>query len=165
MLINFTAYIKKFEKQGEKTGWTYIEIPASEAHKLNPGVKTSYRVKGSLDTIEIEQIALLPMGGGDFIMPLNLSLRKKIGKKQGYSVQVKLHVDTANYKFSDDFITCLEDEPKAMQYYNSLPLSHQKYFSKWIETAKTIETKRITMCVKALSQKQGFAEMLRANKK
>ena len=33
-MIHFTTIIKKFNDQGEKTGWTYIEIPATIAEKL-----------------------------------------------------------------------------------------------------------------------------------
>jgi uncharacterized protein YdeI (YjbR/CyaY-like superfamily) len=45
--------------------------------------------------------------------------------------------------------------------------SHQKYFSKWIESAKTAQTKtkRILMAVTALGQGKGYPEMIRMNKK
>ncbi|HQV55523.1 MAG TPA: YdeI/OmpD-associated family protein, partial [Chitinophagaceae bacterium] len=45
--------------------------------------------------------------------------------------------------------------------------SHQKYFSKWIDAAKTEPTKvkRITMAVNALAKKVGYPEMIRAAKK
>jgi hypothetical protein len=45
-MIKFTATLLKFDKQGEKTGWTYIEIPADLAQKLKPGNKKIFRVKG-----------------------------------------------------------------------------------------------------------------------
>ena len=80
-MIKFNATIKKFAQQGEKTGWTYIELPAAVAEKLQPGKKQSFRVKGSLDAFVIKGIALIPMGGGDFILPLNASIRKGVKKK------------------------------------------------------------------------------------
>jgi len=63
-------------------------------------------------------------------------------------------------------VACLNDEPKALAYFNTLPKGHQNYFSKWIEAAKTIETKtkRITMAVIALAKQMGYPEMIRANK-
>ncbi|MBC8173390.1 MAG: DUF1905 domain-containing protein [Chitinophagales bacterium] len=166
-MVQFTTVIQKFEKQGEKTGWTYITIPAEVAKKLNPKQKTSFPVKGKLDNYIFKQVALLPMGGGDFIMPLKAEIRKAIGKRSGYSVNVKLELDTTPFQFSEDFIECLNDEPKALAHFKSMPLSHQKYYSKWIDTAKTIETKskRIVMAVKSLAIKQDFGEMLRENKK
>lgn len=75
-MIEFKVVIEKFSKQGEKTGWTYIEISSEIAQKLKPGNKKTFRVKGFLDNFYFEGIALLPMGGGNFIMPLNASHRK-----------------------------------------------------------------------------------------
>ena len=42
-MIKFTATIQKFASQGEKTGWTYIVIPAELAQQLSPGNKKSFR--------------------------------------------------------------------------------------------------------------------------
>ena len=92
-MIKFTATIHKFEKQGEKTGWTYIGIPADIAQKLKPGNKKSFRVKGKLDNFKIDGIALLPMGGGSFIMALNAAMRKGIRKKHGAMLEVQLAED------------------------------------------------------------------------
>ena len=52
-MISWTATIKKFDKQGEKTGWTYIEVPAELANKLQPGNKKGFRVKGRLDNYHL----------------------------------------------------------------------------------------------------------------
>ena len=82
-MVLFSTTIHKFDKQGEKTGWTYLEIPADIAQQLVPGNKKSFRVKGKLDNHSIKGVALLPMGGGTFIMPLNSAMRKGIGKRQG----------------------------------------------------------------------------------
>ncbi len=82
-MIKFTTTINRFDKQGEKTGWTYIEISASQAKKINQEVKVGYRVKGKLDNFSFEKTALLPMGEGRFIMPLKAAIRKFIGKRQG----------------------------------------------------------------------------------
>jgi uncharacterized protein YdeI (YjbR/CyaY-like superfamily) len=62
---------------------------------------------------------------------------------------------------------CMADEPVALQFFKTLPGSHQKYFSKWIDSAKTVETKarRIAWAVTALAKKQGYGEMLRSHKK
>jgi hypothetical protein len=60
-MVSFNTTIEKFNKQGEKTGWTYLMIPSKVANKLNPGVKKSYRVKGKLDEFAISKTALVPM--------------------------------------------------------------------------------------------------------
>ncbi|HEY6502487.1 MAG TPA: YdeI/OmpD-associated family protein [Chitinophagaceae bacterium] len=165
--VSFTATIHKFEKQGEKTGWTYIEIPAEMAQKLKPGNKKSFRVKGKLDSYKISGIALLPMGGGAFVMALNAAMRKGFGKKHGAMLKVQLEEDKDEFRFNTDFMDCLADEPAAMNFFKTLAGSHQRYFSKWIDSAKTVETKakRIAWAVTALSKKQGYGEMLRSHNK
>ncbi len=152
---------------GEKTGWTYIKISAAQAQKLNPGKKTGYRVKGTLDQHPIQRTALLPMGEGAFILPLNAKMRKAIGKEMDDRLTVSLEVDGRTIPPSSDFMKCLKDDARAMAHFKTLPGAHQRYFSKWIEEAKTIgtKTKRITMAVIALGLGQGYPEMIRANQK
>jgi hypothetical protein len=112
-MVTFTATIKQFAEQGEKTGWTYIEIPADIAQELMPGNKKSFRVKGKLDQFAIAGMALLPMGAGNFILPLNASMRKGTHKKKGGMLKVQLAIDTKPLAAPAGFIECLEDEPKA----------------------------------------------------
>lgn len=166
-MISFTATIHKFDKKGEKTGWNYIEISASQAKKLKPDTKTSFRVKGKLDQFTIKQIALIPMGNGKFIIPFNATMRKGTGKKHGDSVKVSLELDESKFVMNDDFIACLNDDPQANTFFKTLTAGHQRYFSKWIDSAKTssTKTKRIVMAVNALARNMGFPEMLREEKR
>jgi len=163
--VQFTATIHRFEKMGEKTGWTYFEVPPDLAQKLKPGNRKEFKVKGKLDAHSIKRVSLLPMGGGLFIFVLNAALRKAIGKKHGAIVKVQLTEDNSEFVFNKDFIECLDDEPKAKIFFQSLTGSHQRYFSKWIDDAKTEPTKvkRITLAVNALAKKLGYPEMLRAS--
>ncbi|HEY4798915.1 MAG TPA: YdeI/OmpD-associated family protein [Bacteroidia bacterium] len=165
-MIHFTTTILKFEKMGEKTGWSYIEIHADLAQKLKPGNKKSFTVKGKLDNYSFSKTSLLPMGEGKFIMPLKASLRKSIGKEHGAIVKVEMEEDKSKFVFNKDFMACLQDEPLALNYFRQLPGSHQKYFSKWIDGAKTDTTKanRIAQAVNSLSKEKGFAEMMRSLK-
>lgn len=166
-MIQFKTQIQKFKKQGEKTGWTYILIPQKLAHELNPGIKKSFRVKGCFDDYEFDAMTLLPMGEGDFIIPIKADVRKKIAKRAGETLDVTLSLQTKSYEIDIEFMECLNDEPAAISYFNTLPGSHRNYFSKWIESAKTTPTKakRIAMAVNALAKKWGYAEMMRAQKK
>ena len=165
-MVKFTATILKFGEQGEKTGWTYITIPAEIALQLLPDNKKSFRVKGKLDEHVIRGVALLPMGEGAFIMALNAALRKEIGKKKGHLLEVQLELDRAPYQVNKTLMDCLKDEPKALDHFESLPTAHKNYFSKWIESAKTTptSTKRITMTVNAMLKKMTFPEMLHSAK-
>jgi len=166
-MISFLTTIQKFDKKGEKTGWTYIEISSTQANKLKPNTKVAFRVKGSLDSHSISQVATIPMGEGNFILAINGVMRKAIGKKQGDKIKVTLEADDSKIILSPDLMTCLKDDPVALAAFKKLPGSHQKYFSRWIESAKTstTKTKRIVMTITALSKKMDFGTMLRANKK
>jgi hypothetical protein len=53
-MIIFDAIIKRFQTHAEKTGWTYIIIPAAVAGQLKPGTRLTFRVKGKLDEVRIE---------------------------------------------------------------------------------------------------------------
>ena len=119
---------------------------------------------GLLDQHPVQKKALLPMGEGKFILPLNLSMRRAIGKGAGDNLTVQMEEDRRDITPSADFMKCLRDEPRALAHFKSLPGAHQRYFSKWIEEAKTIhtKTKRITMAVIALASNQGFPEMMRS---
>lgn len=165
-MVKFTAPIKKFASHGEKTGWTYIDVPPDIAERLKPKNKKSFRVKGKLDNCIIKGIALLPAGGGAFIMALNKLIRKCIGKGKGAILEVQIEPDPEMYVLNADFVTCLADEPSARLFFSKLTRSHQNYFSKWIDSAKTDQTrtKRIAITINALSRKMGFGEMLRSQR-
>lgn len=162
-MVNYTTRILRFAEMGEKTGWMYIEVPAHIAKKLNPGQKKSYRVKGKFDNYSIEKIALMPMGEGLFIIPFNAVMRKGTGKKVGAMLKVSLELDKRTLPINPELLACLADEPEALKFFNSLPRSHQGYFSKWIDTAKTEATKakRIAESVNGLLLHKNFGAMLR----
>jgi hypothetical protein len=166
-MVRFTTTILQFAEQGEKTGWYYINIPADIAAELKPGNKKSFRVKGRLDNYAISAVALLPMGGGSFIMPFNAAMRKGTGKRKGAMLQVQLSVDNKPLELNPELMACLADEPVALSFFNSFPKSIQHYFSKWIDSAKTepTRTKRIAQTVSALSRRMNFTEMMRSLKK
>ena len=166
MIIHETV-ISKFHKKGEKSGWTYVEIPAFISEKINPGIKKIYRIKGKTDDTDFSGISIYPMGEGNFIMPLNSSLRKKLSKGIGEKITLFLEVDTEIKPLDEEFLCILKEEPKAYEKYFLLSPSHQKYFSNWIASAKTMSTKaeRIAKSINALLLNQSFGEMLRSNKK
>jgi len=162
-MIKFTTIIQQFNEQGEKTGWTYITIPANLAQQLKPGNKKSFRVKGKLDTHPIAGVSLMPMGEGNFIMAINATMRKGIKKRKGAQLNVQLEADDKLPELSKELLECLEDEPVALEHFNSLTRGHRKYFSDWILSAKTepTRTKRLAQAVDALSKKFDFGMMIR----
>ncbi len=166
-MVKFKTIVKKFDKQGEKTGWTYVEFSQKIAQQLKPGNKRSFRVKGTIDEYKISAVALIPMGEGDFIMALNATMRKAIRKRAGDIVMLQVETDNEVLKISPALMECLADEPEAAAFFNSLPGSHQQYFSRWIESAKTdaTKTKRIAMAINAFSKKLGYSQMMQLQKK
>lgn len=162
-MVTFEAVVKKDIKNGEKAGWTYVEVPYEIAQIINPGVKTVYRVKGTIENVEIRQIALNPMGEGNYILPLNSQIRKKLPKIESKKLTISLEKETEELPLNIDLLSSIELEPVAQQLFESYSKSHKRYFSNWIETAKTRETKekRIMMCLFALTNNMDFGQMIR----
>lgn len=161
-MVTYTATIDKFGDKGEKTGWTYIEVPVEIALQLKPGNKKSFRVKGKLDAFAIAAVALIPMGEGKFILPLNGAMRKGTRKKKGDKLKVQLTIDNQELMPSPAFLECLADEPAAEVFFNSLPRGHRNYFIKWMAGVKTEEavSKRMAQAINALARKMDFVNMV-----
>ena len=167
-MVEFNTIILQFADQGEKTGWSYIDIPANLAQQLKPGNKKSFRVKGMLDGAAVQGMALMPMGGGNFIMALKADVRKAIHKNAGAVLHVAIEEDLDfRIEMPDDLRECFEFEPEALDFFNSLPKYHREYFIKWIDGAKTNETraKRIINTVNAMLRKWDYGQMVRAMKR
>lgn len=149
---------------GEKTGWSYIRVPAKIAQELKPGNKRSFRVKGKLDDHPISGMALIPMGEGDFIMALKASIRKAIRKQKGDALEVQIEVDKKEIAPPKELVDCLADEPEAQRYFKSLPKSHQNWYGNWVKSAKTEGTRarRIAQVVDGMVKRMSFREMLLA---
>lgn len=127
------------------------------------GNRQSFRVKGKLDAVAVKQLALMPVGEGDFILPLNAQLRKKLGKRKGETLLLQLEEDKSEKIISPDLMECLHDAPEALVNFSKLPRSHQQYYSNWIESAKTPETKakRIVQALNGLTKGFHYGEMIR----
>lgn len=166
-MVHFTTTILQFDEAGDKTGWTYIHIPPDIAEQLKPAWKKSFRVKGRLDKYPIRGIALIPHGGGSFIMAINATMRKGIKKRKGAMLDVQLQEDKTPQLLSPEMMECLRDEPEALAFFQTLAPSHQAYFSKWIESAKTevTRTQRIAQTINGLSRKMSYGELIRSLKK
>lgn len=165
-MVRFTTTIQRFGEMGEKTGWTYILIPTALAQEMMPGNKKSFRVKGHLDGYPIRQVAVMPWGDGSFLLAINAEMRKATGKGQGAEMQVELEVDSSPILPPEELLECLEQEPDAMAYWESISGAHRNYFIKHIESAKTVETrsKRVAASLNALLQRMDYGQMIRAEK-
>lgn len=165
-MVTFTTTIQRDDRSKEKMGWSYIIIPRTHATKLAGGSRLGFRVKGSIDSYPLNRTSVLPMGDGTFMLPVNGTMRKALGKGRGDKVKLALEPDKRKRELSKDLMASLADEPAALEFFNTLPMSHRQYFSVWIESAKTVETKtrRIVTSVIALGKKKGYGEMIRESR-
>lgn len=166
-MITFEAEILKFGNKGEKTGWSYIEIDRDSAEELKPGFRKSFRVKGKIDHLSIQGLALTPMGEGCFILALKAAFRKQLKKEEGSMVQVVLEEDV-DFKIDlpEDLEICLSEDPIWLEHFLALAKSHRNYFINWINQAKTepTRTKRIALTVEAMEKQLDFGAMIRMDK-
>lgn len=139
----------KLQRFQAKGGWTYISLPG-----ITPAKGKAFgqlKVKGSIDGCEFEQYQLMPLGNGDLFLPVNINIRKKIGKKEGDTVKLVLFEDNAPLKIPSELLLCLQDEPKAYEIFMKLSEGYQKEFINWIYAAKREET-RVTRMAAMISK-------------
>lgn len=162
----FKATIQKFSSKGEKTGWTYVEIPPDILKKLKLKSKQGFRIKGVIDDVKFEKLATYPIGEGNYIIAINSELKRKLGKKEGAMVSVKFEIDEAGALKSPELISCLQEDKIAKKHFDSLLLSHQNYFHRYVASARGKDTKagRIVNVINAMYKKQDFGEMIRSLK-
>lgn len=164
-MVIFESEIERFERMGEKTGWTFVFVPAAIADQIKSGTRKSYRIRGKLDRVAISGLALTPMGEGNFIIALKGSLRKQLGKKEGDKLQLELEEDKDfKVEMPADLELCLMEEKHCLENFLKMPPSHQHYYINWLNTAKTEPTrvKRLTKIVMAMDQQMDFAQMLKS---
>lgn len=135
-LVNKKYLLEKFPGKG---GWTFARIPDITKSKKTPfGWK---KVKGSIDGYEINKYHLMPMGNGKLFLPVKGEIRKKIKKQAGDQVHVILFPDNDPFEIPEEILLCLQDEPEALRFFNSLSESERKFYIQWITSAKREETK------------------------
>ncbi len=127
------------QRMSGKGGWSYIEIKEiSPDHKAHFGM---VRVKGSIDSYELKQYNLMPMGNGNLFLPVKAEIRKKIKKEAGDLVHVILYLDASPLVIPQELIDCLNEYPEAMKFYERLTQSEKRLFLNWVYSAKQEDTK------------------------
>jgi hypothetical protein len=135
-----------------KGGWTYVVID-----EIKPDKRQKFgwvQVKGSIDGFEIKQYKLMPMGDGNLFLPVRAEIRKKIRKQAGDMVHVILDLDNSAVEVPEEFAACLEDDPKAKKFFQSLSDSEKRLYILWIYSAKKEETRvdRIAQSINKLHE-------------
>lgn len=82
----------------------------------------------------------MPNNNGLFL-PVKAEIRKHSKKKEGDKVHVILFTDNEPLDIPEEMLLCLQDEPKAFSFFNSISESEQKFYIQWVYSAKKEETK------------------------
>lgn len=152
-LVNKKYLLEKYPGKG---GWTYALIP--EILQDKNAHFGWVKVKGSIDGYEIRKYNLMPMGKGRLFLPVKVEIRKKIKKEAGDFVHIILYPDHDALIVPEQILLCLQDEPDAFDFFNSLNENEKQKYTGWIISAKNENTQveRITKTIERLLQKKKF---------
>jgi hypothetical protein len=154
-LVNKEYILERYPGKG---GWTYARIPEILQDKKAPFGWV--KVKGSIDGFEIRKYHLMPMGNGGLFLPVKAEIRKAIKKQEGDYVRVILYPDNEPLEVPEEMLLCLQDEPEALKFFNSLTESERKFYIQWVYSAKKEETKvdRLVKTINRLLNKKKLYE-------
>ena len=149
-LVNKKYLLEKYPGKG---GWTYAAIPEvlQDKHAHFGWVK----VRGFIDTYEIKNFHLMPIGNGKLFLPVKSEIRRKIGKKVGDWVTVILYADNGLTEIPDEFVQCLESDQTAFDTFYKLTEGEKKRYVEWIYSAKK-EVTRISRIAQTLNKLSGI---------
>ncbi|MBS1635772.1 MAG: DUF1905 domain-containing protein [Bacteroidetes bacterium] len=154
-LVDKNYLLEKFPGKG---GWTFARVPEvlHDKHAHFGWV----RVRGHIDGVEINHYHLMPMGNGSLFLPVKAEIRKKIKKQAGDFVHVVLYADNAPFETPEDLKLCLDEEPGALHFYNSLVDGEKKLYADWINSAKKEETRidRLSQTLNSLRDGKKFRD-------
>ena len=148
-IINEKYLLKKMPMKG---GWTYVELPEIPKNLKQPFGWVP--VKGTIDTYEIKQFKLMPMGNGNMFMPIKAEIREKIKKEEGDWVHIILSFDDSPLVIPEEFLVCLMESPKAYAVFQSFSETSQKHYVDWVYEGKSLETRvnRIAKTIEKLEK-------------
>ena len=152
-LVDKEYLLEKFPCKG---GWTFAEIPEIPQDKHSPFGWV--KVKGSVDGFAINKYRLMPLGNGNLFLAVKADIRKNIKKQAGDSVHIVLYLDNEPSEVPEELLLCLQEEPQALRFFNSLSESEQHNYVKWIYSAKIDQTKvdRIAKTIDRLTQNKKY---------
>ena len=138
------------QKMPGKGGWTFVLLPDLQQEKRSWFGMT--KVRGNVDSFEISDYHLMPFGNGSLFLPVKSEIRKKIGKNEGDWVHVTLYSQDLPPVETEDFFTCLAEEPLALQRFNNLSKPEQKKLLDWIYSVRNdaLRVERIALTIDKL---------------
>jgi hypothetical protein len=139
-----------------KGGWTFARMPG-----IKPAANIPFgqlKVKGSIDGFPIAKAHLMPLGNGELFLPVKAEIRKKIWKKAGDRVRIVLYIDNDPLIIPHEMQECLEYDPEANAFFQSLSETERRYYISWVYGAKREETRvgRLAKAMQRLARRQKF---------
>ena len=133
-------------------GGAFIRLPFDVKSVFG---KKRVKVKALIDG-EPYRGSLVRMGMDCEILGVLKSIREKIGKTVGDTVEVVLEEDSEErvVQVPEDLTQALADNPLAQDYFNKLSYTHKKEYVQWVEDAKRLETRqhRVNKVIELLTQ-------------
>jgi hypothetical protein len=145
-IIQDDFILRKDEQK--KGAWTFIKLPTIDnlPRKRNGTVK----IRGLIDNYELKDTHMWAMKDGNFIA-VKAEIRKHIGKEAGDMVRVVLYLDEPGMVIPEDFLLCLQEEPKLFAYFGKCAEKDKQATIDWIFAAKT-EDEKITRMAKTMEK-------------
>ncbi|WP_027003303.1 DUF1905 domain-containing protein [Hugenholtzia roseola] len=143
-LVEGSFCIEKFEGKG---GWHYLYLPQVPQ---NPRASFGWvRAMGQIDALTLPHCRLMPMGGGRLFLPLGAALRKKLGKKAGDWVELRLYPFAFPQDFLETWQACLQHAPEAAAIFARLSDLEKEKSLDYLFAAPT-EAERVDRMVRLL---------------
>ncbi|AWA31243.1 hypothetical protein HYN48_14700 [Flavobacterium magnum] len=143
----FNDHIQLQKSEG-KGGWTFISMPVMP--NLPKKKNSTVKVRGTIDGYVLDGIHIWAMKKGTFLA-VKAEIRKAIGKASGDTVKLVLYLDEPQSAIPDDFMLCLQEEPKILSQFRNLPQKQQQEMLDHIFSART-EDEKIERMAKAMDR-------------
>ncbi|OYU80176.1 MAG: hypothetical protein CFE23_10685 [Flavobacterium sp. BFFFF1] len=132
----------RLEKTEGKGAWTFVMMPIMT--HLPKKKNSTVRIRGTIDDYPLEGINIWAMKKGTFLA-VKADIRKAIKKEAGDTVKLVLYLDEPQSAIPEDFLLCLQDEPKLLAFFQKWPAAKQKEMIDHIFSAKTEDEKILRM--------------------
>ncbi|WP_374165904.1 YdeI/OmpD-associated family protein [Arcticibacter sp. MXS-1] len=161
LLLKAKIQLEKFPGKG---GWTFIRIP--ELNKQGRRRLGMLKASGQIDTFDLGEVNLMPMGTGRLFLPVNAKMRKAIGKQEGDWVDVTLYVagePDPSPITEEEFLLCLQDAPEAYEKYRQQSPEQRSTCFQWVLESKdpNQQAERVAELINRLLQNSGLPKSLK----
>ncbi|MFN6962256.1 MAG: DUF1905 domain-containing protein [Pyrinomonadaceae bacterium] len=153
--VKFTAVL---DSSGGGTGWHFIPVSRETGERFPALDGKSRRVVCTLNGKETFQCALMPTGGGFYIM-VNKAVRSRLGIFHGHEVAVELRPDESKYglEMPEEFEEVLRQDPAADRLFHALTPGKQRSLIWLVAKGKDVDLRihRALIAAEHLKENEG----------